>query len=96
MNIDISAAYMSTRLSFWTTPRSDDIWVPMAWCGYNAGSGNCYKAQKLCMADTGGACLRFEEIIPYMEQVTGRHAEETRNYVPRNWTWYAKLGGRPL
>jgi membrane-bound lytic murein transglycosylase F len=60
--------------------------LQLGWAGYNQGAGNTIKAQQLCE----GAQL-WEDIVPCIPQVTGRHAAETIYYVAVIPRWYKKL-----
>lgn len=62
----------------------------MGLCAYNAGLGNCIKAQSLC----DGAIL-WPDIAPCMGRVTGRHADETIGYVTMIHKWHAMMEASP-
>jgi hypothetical protein len=86
-SIEASARYMAQNLGFWSAKRSDVDRYMLALCNYNAGAGNCLKAQKLC----NGAST-YQGIIKCLPQVTGRHSEETIDYVQKIYgVWYASL-----
>lgn len=58
-------------------------------CSYNAGFGNCLKAQKAC----GGARL-WEDIAPCMPLITGDNARETMTYVDHITQYAREIDGR--
>lgn len=72
----VAARYMQQQYSFWSSPRPEYDRENLALCNYNAGAGNCLKAQKL----SGGETL-YPHIIQYLPQVTGHHSRETIEYV---------------
>lgn len=87
VSIRASAYYMAQNYKFWSSPRPFmDRWM-LALCNYNAGGGNCLKAQKL----SGGEIL-YSDIIEYLPDVTGHHSNETIEYVHNIVSkWYVIL-----
>lgn len=71
--------------TWWPRPTRLDR-LKLGWCGYNAGVGNCIKAQSLC----GGASL-WEGISPCLPQVTAHHAKETQDYIRLIPKWYQQF-----
>lgn len=61
-------------------------------CSYNAGFGNCLKAQRLCRD-----ALLWADIAPCMVRVTGeKFSHETRTYIARiNERWLPLLEKKP-
>ncbi len=65
--------------------KMDRFWKVISWPerrkwvfgSFNSGPGNIRKAQKL------SGTYEWEDLIDYLPKVTGRHAEETTNYVSR-------------
>ena len=55
---------------------------------YNAGIGNILRAQKLAKVSAVWSSVAAE-----LPRITGDHAKETTDYVPRIEGFYAKLGG---
>ena len=76
LSILVAARYMQQQYSFWSSPRPEYDRENLALCNYNAGAGNCVKAQKL----SGGEVL-YPHIIQFLPQVTGHHSRETIEYV---------------
>ncbi|GEK08924.1 transglycosylase SLT domain-containing protein [Pseudoalteromonas peptidolytica] len=73
-----AAFYMEQHYRFWSSPRPEWDRENLALCNYNAGAGNCLKAQKL----SGGESL-YPHIIRFLPEVTGHHSRETIEYVDR-------------
>ena len=76
LSILVAARYMQQQYAFWSSPRPEYDRENLALCNYNAGAGNCVKAQKL----SGGEVL-YPHIIRYLPDVTGHHSRETIEYV---------------
>lgn len=76
LSILVAARYMQQQYSFWSSPRPEYDRENLALCNYNAGAGNCLKAQKL----SGGEVL-YPHIIQYLPDVTGHFSRETIEYV---------------
>lgn len=77
-NIEAAAWYDNKMYRFWTAPRSQLDKYKLMLAGYNAGPGNLLRAQKKC-----GGANGYTEIIRCLPEVTGKHANETINYVKR-------------
>ena len=92
-NIEAAAAYMNRLMRIWRgRPRSKSCLVENAWCCYNAGCGNCIKAQAI-----GGDGLCWDQIAPYLHQVTGvKHSAETLAYIQRTWRHWREVKGYEL
>lgn len=75
-SVRAAALYMNQQLQFWSSPRPQMDRYMLALCNYNAGAGNCLKAQREC----GGALL-WREIATCLPNVTGHHSKETIGYV---------------
>jgi soluble lytic murein transglycosylase-like protein len=87
VNIEAAARYMAQNLGFWSAKRSRLDRYKLALCNYNAGAGNCLKAQRL-----SGGKLSYDEIIAHLPKVTGHHSKETIEYVDRIiGEWYVAL-----
>jgi len=77
-NAEIAARYMARMYRVWSFPRSAWCRWRLAVASYNAGPGSIIKAQRL---SGGRSC--FEDIAPFLHEVTGKHAAETIAYVTR-------------
>lgn len=84
--IPAAAYYMQLQKNFWSSPRPASDRHKLALCNYNAGAGNCLKAQKLC----NGALL-YSQVIECLPQVTGHHAQETINYEKYIYGFYHQM-----
>lgn len=84
--IPAAAYYMQQQKRFWSSYRPERDRHQLALCNYNAGAGNCLKAQKLC----NGAVL-YPQIIKCLPGVTGRHSTETINYVYLIYGFYQEM-----
>ncbi|RKQ68933.1 transglycosylase-like protein with SLT domain [Litorimonas taeanensis] len=77
--IDKGAYYQAKRTAPWRRRyRTPEQAHELGLCAYNAGMGNCLKAQKLC-----GDARLWKDIAPCQGRVTGRHAAETIQYIKR-------------
>lgn len=85
-SIEAGAYYMAKLRRAWTAKRSDDDRLKLAQASYNAGLGNILRSQQRC-----GNPSAYEAIMACLHLVTGRHAAETRHYVPAIWRWWALL-----
>ena len=76
--INMGSLYMSRLFDYFIFDRTDECRYFVSLPAYNTGPGNIDKAQVLA----GGARC-WPELAPFMHLVTGRHHEETINYVKR-------------
>jgi membrane-bound lytic murein transglycosylase F len=81
--IPAGAAYMANLRRQWSAPRPQGDRHALAAASYNAGLGHLLNAQKLC-----GGKNRYLDIIRCLPRVTGKHSEETIQYVKRIWHWW--------
>lgn len=81
--IDAGAYYMAKLRRQWSAPRPQTDRHKLAAASYNAGLGHLLTAQRLC----GGRNL-YIDIIRCLPRVTGKHSEETIQYVKRIWHWW--------
>ena len=75
-SIMAAAVYMGDLNRGWSFPRPAMDRYMLALASYNAGFGNILKAQKA--ADDA---LTYPDIISKLPQITGRHSQETTEYV---------------
>ena len=76
--IQAQAFYMWRLNRTWSSKRTDGDRMRLALASYNAGAGNIIKAQRAC-----NMVVEYDAIMCCLPQVTGRHAFETLDYVPR-------------
>lgn len=76
VSIRAAGAYMAQLRHTWRAERPDMDRTMLSLASYNAGAGHLIRAQSLC----GGGML-YAEIVQCLPQVTGRHSDETINYV---------------
>lgn len=81
-NIRLGVKYLADRYSEWSWPRPEIDRIALALASYNAGMGHILKAQRMAGDATG-----YAEIIGQLDRVTGRHAQETKDYV-RHILWF--------
>jgi membrane-bound lytic murein transglycosylase MltF len=93
--IEAGAFYMARMRATWTSERPEAERRRLAWCGYNAGAGNCIAAQRACLASSPGPCRDWWAISAHLHRVTGRHAAETLGYVARIERLQARMAGPP-
>lgn len=86
VNVLYGTAYDRRMLDIWSSPRSPEERLELAHASYNAGAGHIIKAQRLA-----GGHLQWATIRLCLHRVTGRHAEETLNYVRLINKWYHQL-----
>lgn len=79
-NIQATVYYMYKMRRVYKAPRPDKERHSMALCSYNAGLGNCIKAQQLC-----NNTLLWSDAVYCLPLVTGIHSKETTDYVNRVW-----------
>lgn len=84
--IPAAAYYMSKLWNKWTSPRPDIDRYCLALASYNAGMRNILKAQR-----SAGGVNDYKTIIASLHKVTGRHSQETTNYVKRVLRLYQSL-----
>lgn len=77
-NAELAARYMARMFRIWAYPRTHWCRWRLAVASYNAGAGNVIKAQTL---SGGRSC--FEDIAPFLHQITGKHSAETIAYTFR-------------
>lgn len=75
-SIRAAAIYMQNLNRGWSSERPQADRYLLALASYNAGFGNLLQAQRKC-----DMAILYAQIIPCLEQVTGMHSKETRNYV---------------
>lgn len=86
-SIRAAAIYMRDLNNFWSSRRPQTDRYKLALASYNAGAGNIHKSQKKC-----GNLILYNEIIKCLPQITGRHSEETINYVQLiYYKWYPSM-----
>lgn len=86
-SIRAAGYYMGRLHNTWRAERPQMDRHMLAMASYNAGAGHLITAQRLC----GGGNL-YAEIIQCLPQVTGRHSDETINYVRQIVTrWWPAL-----
>lgn len=89
-NIAAGAIELDRAWRVWIAPRSNACRWDLAAASYNAGAGHVIKAQTL----SGGARC-WETIRHFLDDVTGKHAVETVDYVDRvNRAYWRLLGFR--
>lgn len=90
-NVKAHALVMNSKWHFWVTPRPGlECRLEMTIASYNAGEGNIEKARAIARA------LCWEKTRAKLHLVTGRHAEETINYLSRFWATWRRLKGYGL
>lgn len=87
VSIRAAGYYMARLHKGWKSPRPPMDRYKLSLGSYNAGIGHLLKAQKLC----GGPKL-YDEIIPCLPMVTGKHSKETIDYTQKiTERWYPLL-----
>jgi membrane-bound lytic murein transglycosylase F len=76
VSIRAAAYYMGKLNRNWKSPRPPMDRHKLALASYNAGIGHILKAQRIC-----DNRRLYDEIIPCLPLVTGKHAQETTGYV---------------
>lgn len=84
--IKAGAYYMAQQRAFWSSPRPEDDRHRLALCNYNAGGGNCLRAQIEC-----NNAVYYNEIITCLPLVTGHHAKETIDYVVYIYGFFSQM-----
>lgn len=88
--IEGGAWYMARQRAFWTAPRPESDRRELAQASYNAGAGNILAAQRQCLASSD-ACRHWPAIAKALPAVTGKHAQETIQYVQRIRRWFLQM-----
>lgn len=78
--------YMRRMLAIWTSRRTDRQRLKLAQASYNAGAGNIIEAQRRC-----DGALTWPFVRRCLPQVTGRHADETIEYVRNIERWFGEI-----
>lgn len=87
--IEAGAFYQGNQRRSWSAVgRTPEERNRLGLCGYNAGLGNCLKAQRLCPGPAWG------DISGCLARVTGALAEQTLTYVSRITAYAADIGGK--
>lgn len=86
--IEAGAWYMARQFATWRAPRPALERWRLALASYNAGAGNIIAAQSEC-----NGARDWRQIETCLSDVTGRHAAETRGYVPRIESHWRQLAG---
>jgi len=81
-SIAVGTYYFRTLYDQWKTPRPFLDRMQLSLASYNAGLGNVLAAQRHALA-RGQPAVRWAEIAPHLEAITGAHHVETRTYVQR-------------
>lgn len=94
--IEAGAYYLAGRMAFWTSPRPYREKRRLGEACYNAGCGNILGAQRACQRRAVGACdeapcLFWNDINPYLHEITGDHSRETITYVERIERWWRMM-----
>lgn len=74
--INAGAWYLARMRGIFKAPRPERERHNLAMASYNAGAGNIIRAQRVA-----GGPEDWQPVADVLDQVTGRHATETRNYV---------------
>ncbi len=87
-SIYIAGHYLGQSIRFWNANgRTTQSRGKLGTAGYNSGNGNILKAQKVC-----GGKMEYEEIVPpCLDKVTGKHSNETINYVDNIWNQWLPM-----
>lgn len=85
-NIQAAAYYDRKLWNSWKSKRTEQSRRDLTFASYNAGLKSLLDAQKLC-----GMKAEYSEIVPCLEQVTGKHHKETLTYVERINKWYLMM-----
>ena len=85
-NVAAAVITLDRMWRIWTSKRSNQCRLELAFASYNAGGGNIIKAQA---ASGGERC--WEGIRESLHEITGRHSKETLDYVSRVFKNYIRL-----
>ena len=80
-NIQAGIYYDARMWAIWKAPRPLEERLALTLASYNAGAGNILQAQ--LMVVPGASSNFWAPVAAELHRVTGRHAEETRDYVVR-------------
>jgi soluble lytic murein transglycosylase-like protein len=83
INLMRGSWYMARMRNIFKAPRPDRERHNLAMASYNAGAGHIIKAQQLA-----GNPAEWQPVADKLHLVTGKHAEETRNYVTKINRYY--------
>ena len=83
VNLMAGAWYMARMRNTFKAPRPEHEKHNLAMASYNAGAGHIIKAQRLA-----GNPAEWQPVADKLHLVTGKHAEETRNYVSTIQKYY--------
>ncbi len=87
VSIRAAGYYLGTLHRSWKSERPPLDRFKLSAASYNAGMGNLLKAQSHC----NNARL-YDDVIPCLPRVTGRHSKETIGYVKNIvYRWYPML-----
>lgn len=84
--IEAGAYYLARQMRVWTEPRPYIEQRRLGESGYNGGTGNIIRAQRVCRQHCS-PCRDWSQISRYLHHVTGHHADETRTYIQRIERW---------
>ena len=90
-NIHAGIRYNLECLNFWTERRSWQEKLRLMFASYNAGMGNIVRAQKVVREQNLCSGRRWDCIKQGLPQVTGRHSQETIQYVDNVEYYYSML-----
>jgi len=91
INIMMGIYYDRKLWDNWTAKRPWIERLKLVFASYNAGLGNILKAQKLAKKDKKCNHLLWDCIKHYLKFITGRHSDETIDYVERIEYNYVQL-----
>jgi len=93
--IKMGVFYDKSLFNMWKSKRTLESRYQLMFASYNAGAGNLLRAQRKCMAwqrnVTGLNCNEYKMIEFFLEDITGRHAQETIGYNKRIFMYYKLL-----
>jgi len=96
INIMMGIYYDRKLWDNWKARRSRMERLRLTFASYNAGLGNILRAQKLAKKDKKCNHLFWNCIKRYLKRITGRHSEETVDYVERIEYNYLRLTVRGI
>lgn len=80
--------YNSKLWNYWSSPRPHYHRVAYVMASYNAGAGSLTKAQQICQRENTN-CNLFSPTMTQLQKVTGRHHEETEQYIQHIFGFWA-------